>query len=134
MHLDDAIRLAVLAHAGQTDKKGEPYILHPLRVMLACRPEDRVVAVLHDVMEDSDNLAAIALAELPRPEFDAILALTRRKAEGETYEAYIERVRQNPQALRVKRADLADNLGRNPPGDLRERYERALEAIGRIGA
>jgi (p)ppGpp synthase/HD superfamily hydrolase len=52
--LNRAIILAVEAHAGQTDKAGDPYILHPLRVMLRFTdPTERIVAVLHDVIEDS---------------------------------------------------------------------------------
>ena len=52
--LEDAILLATEAHRGQKDKAGVPYILHPLRVMLRMETEaDRIVAVLHDVVEDS---------------------------------------------------------------------------------
>ena len=53
--LDRAIEIAVQAHSGQLDKGGAPYILHPLRVMLRmATEEERIVAVLHDVVEDSD--------------------------------------------------------------------------------
>lgn len=53
--LERAIDIAVKAHAGQLDKAGEPYILHPLRVMLSCTSEDaRIVGVLHDVVEDTE--------------------------------------------------------------------------------
>ena len=53
MNLENAIKIAVEAHAGQVDKGGSPYILHPLRVMLSLdREEERIVGVLHDVMED----------------------------------------------------------------------------------
>lgn len=55
MKIEDAINIAVNAHRGQRDKGGQPYILHPLRVMLAAQNDDeRIVAVLHDVVEDSD--------------------------------------------------------------------------------
>ena len=132
LNLDDAIVLAVTAHRGQTDKGGAPYILHPLRVMLACDTnEQRIAAVLHDTVED----CGIAL-DTVRDSFgaaiaDAVDALTRR--EGETYEAFIERCAANPIARTVKLADLADNmdwrrLGREPNEKDRERllkYERA---------
>ena len=108
--LDDAILLAAQAHRGQKDRAGAPYILHPLRVMLRLKTEEEMmVAVLHDVVEDS----AFALADLERTGFpphvvEAVDCLTRR--EGETYEAFIERIKPNSLARRVKLADLEDNL------------------------
>ncbi|MDI3292501.1 hypothetical protein [Janthinobacterium tructae] len=54
--LERAIEIAAATHAGQTDKGGAPYILHPLRVMLRVAPgAQQIVAVLHDVVEDSDG-------------------------------------------------------------------------------
>ena len=53
MNLEKAIKIAVEAHTGQVDKGGNPYILHPLRVMLSLNSEEeRIVGVLHDVVED----------------------------------------------------------------------------------
>ena len=53
MNLQNAIKVAVEAHTGQVDKGGSPYILHPLRVMLSLdKEEERIVGVLHDVLED----------------------------------------------------------------------------------
>ena len=53
MNLEQAIKIAVEAHTGQVDKGGNPYILHPLRVMLSLDTEqERIVGVLHDVVED----------------------------------------------------------------------------------
>ena len=53
MNLEKAIKIAVEAHTGQVDKGGNPYILHPLRVMLSLdREEERIVGILHDVVED----------------------------------------------------------------------------------
>lgn len=49
--LEEAISIAVLTHKGQTDKAGQPYILHPLRVMMRLHTtEERIVAILHDVI------------------------------------------------------------------------------------
>jgi len=54
MNLEQAISIASLAHEGQLDKGGEPYILHPLRVMMKLKDYDlRIIAVLHDVIEDT---------------------------------------------------------------------------------
>ena len=130
--LEDAIEIAVRAHRGQTDKAGRPYILHPLRVMLAQSNDSaRIAAVLHDVVEDSD----IELADLKREGFspvvvEAVDCLTRR--EDETYAEYIGRVRRSgTHAVLIKIADLRDNLGR-PGGDsLKPRYTKALAALAK---
>jgi (p)ppGpp synthase/HD superfamily hydrolase len=54
MDLERAIEIAASAHRGQVDKADKPYILHPLRVMLACTDVTaQIVAVLHDVIEDT---------------------------------------------------------------------------------
>lgn len=134
--LEDAIALAASAHAGQRDKMGEPYILHPIRVMLRLKTEDeRTVAILHDVVEDTH----VTLDELRRLGYSeeivqAVELLSRR--EGETYAEFIERVRPNALATRVKLADLEDNM------DLRrqiklgdheiERLTRYFRAYGRL--
>jgi (p)ppGpp synthase/HD superfamily hydrolase len=109
-HLEDAIALAVEAHRGQRDKAGQTYILHPLRVMLRLETEtERMVAVLHDVVEDSPwTLERLRGLGYPEEVLGALDCLTKR--EGETYEAFIERVRPHPLARRVKLADLEDNM------------------------
>jgi (p)ppGpp synthase/HD superfamily hydrolase len=111
--LEDAIALAVEAHRGQKDKVGEPYILHPLRVMFRLgwdAPEAaRMAAVLHDVVEDTK----VKLPDLRRlgysEEVLAAVELLSRRPE-DSYEQFIERVLPNPVARRVKRADLEDNM------------------------
>jgi len=108
--LETAIALACEAHRGQVDKAGQPYILHPLRVMLRGQtPAERIVAVLHDVVEDT----AITLDELLARGFDpsivaAVGCLTKQP--GESYDAFIDRVTTNPLATRVKLLDITDNL------------------------
>jgi predicted RNase H-like nuclease len=141
--LEDAIALAALAHRGQRDKGGAPYILHPLRLMLRMETDvERVVALLHDVVEDTPyTLDALQRLGYPAEVVAAVDALTRRRDEGESYEDFIRRVRENPLAARVKIADLEDNLelARIPdprPADLERlaRYRRALEVLrGRAG-
>ena len=108
--LEDALELAVRAHRGQRDKAGQPYILHPLRVMARLDTEtERIVALLHDVVEDTPYTLE-RLRELGYGE-DVLGALERlTKAEGEDYAAFIERVRPHPLARRVKLADLEDNM------------------------
>lgn len=108
--LEKALLLAAKAHTGQVDKGGAPYILHPIRVMLACEGEkEKIVALLHDTLEDT----ALTAADLRREGFSeeivqAVLCLTRRQEED--YMGYIARVGRNPLAARVKCADLQDNM------------------------
>ena len=107
--LERAIELAVSAHAGETDKAGETYIRHPLRVMEAMETEtERVVAVLHDVVEDT-SYSLGDIDDLFDTEIrDAVDALTKR--EGEEYMEFIERAAADPIARRVKLADIEDNM------------------------
>ncbi len=108
--LEDALALAAQAHRGQRDKAGQPYILHPLRVMARLTTEtERVVALLHDVVEDTPYTLE-RLRELGYGEdvLEALARLTRRA--DEDYAAFIERVRPHPLARRVKLADLEDNM------------------------
>jgi hypothetical protein len=131
--LEVAIALACDSHRGQVDKAGRPYILHPLRLMLGFESTaEQIVAVLHDVIEDS----SVTLERLRELGFDpstvsAIDALSRRQ--GEAYEDFIDRVLADPLATRIKARDLQDNLdvSRIPElsdEDLRRiaKYHRAL--------
>lgn len=129
--LEQAIEIATLAHEGQVDKQGEPYILHPLRVMLGLKKEEeRIVAILHDTVEDT----SVTIADLKRLGYsqtivDAIDSLTRK---NETYDAFIRRVKKNPLAIKVKLADLTDNtdLTRGPIDSKRLRkYKKAIATL-----
>jgi (p)ppGpp synthase/HD superfamily hydrolase len=108
--LERAIIIAAEAHAGQTDKGGEPYILHPLRVMMRLEGEDaRIAAVLHDLVEDThwtlDDLRTEGFDEVVVAALDG---LTRR--EGEVYLDFCRRAAMNELARQVKLADIDDNL------------------------
>jgi (p)ppGpp synthase/HD superfamily hydrolase len=134
--LEDAILLAVQAHRGQVDKVGQPYALHILRVMFRVETEqERIVAVLHDVIEDTDYTQD-HLRELGYSEevLAALDCLTRRPTE--TYEQFIERGAANPLARRVKLADLEDNMDiRRLPAITekdRERLERYIQSWRRL--
>jgi len=135
--LEHAIALAARAHAGQVDKAGAPYILHPLRMALRLTdPEERIVAVLHDVVEDSDwTLAALRGEGFSEAVVAAVDAVTRRP--HESYDEFVRRAAAHPIARRVKRADLEDNLdlsriARPTPKDYArlDRYRRALTLLG----
>lgn len=108
--LERALRLACWAHQGQKSFSGRPYIFHPIRVMEQQSTwRARVVALLHDVVEDTDvTLQQIEEWFLDPDIVEALDRLTHR--DGEPYDDYVERVAQNPLATRVKLADLQDNL------------------------
>ena len=107
--LEKALEIAARAHAGQRDKEGLPYILHPLRVLHRVTDSAaRIVAVLHDVVEDTPvTLDALRAAGFPSEVLDAVACVTHRR--DEPYAEYGIRCRDNPVARQVKVADLEDN-------------------------
>lgn len=108
--LKTAIEIATQAHQNQVDKAGQPYINHPLAVMGRVETEaEKIVAVLHDVVEDTP----VTLAELRKHGFSqevlaAVEAMT--KVEWMSYGDYLEQVKANPIALKVKIADMMHNM------------------------
>ena len=134
--LDQAISIATKAHTGQLDKAGQPYILHPLRLMLKFHAEDEmIVAVLHDVVEDSlftlESLKEYGFSEIV---INAIASLTKSK--GESYEDFVSRVSNNDLARKIKIEDIKDNLDltrldKVTDKDLArvEKYHRALKRL-----
>lgn len=98
------------AHDGQVDKAGRPYYLHPERVAALCsNPEEKIVALLHDTIEDTDVTADYLLSRGFSHEIvDAVLAVTKR--EGETYEDFVARAKDNPIGRQVKIHDIEDNM------------------------
>ncbi len=123
--LDKAIQIAVTAHAEQTDKGGDPYILHPLRVMLRMTTEEeRIAAVLHDVVEDSEFTFESLTAEgFSANVLSALDALTKRPGETRIEAAY--RAARHPLARLVKLADNAENSDLSRiPNPTEKDYER----------
>ena len=134
--LSRAISTAAYVHASQLDKAGQPYILHPLRVMMAVTTiEEKIVAVLHDVMEDSD----ITIEELRQDGYplNILIALDHLEhRKYESYGSYIRRVVTDVLASRVKVEDLKDNMNalRLPEMTSRDaariiKYNKALQLI-----
>lgn len=109
-YLYKAITIACEVHQGQSNINGEPYILHPLRLLIKAKSnEERIIAVLHDVIEKSN----ISLADLKNKGFDqniisSIDSLSRRRSES--YIDYIGRLMQNKISVKIKLFDLADNI------------------------
>ena len=109
--LERAIQIATEAHMGQLDKAGKDYIGHPLRVMEMGRTEEeKIVGVLHDVVEDGDWTFEALEAEGFSKEVIAALKCVTKTSENENYDEFIERVKKNPLAVAVKINDLTDNM------------------------
>jgi (p)ppGpp synthase/HD superfamily hydrolase len=129
--IEKALQIAARAHEGQVDKHGQPYILHPLRVMGAVEGEEaRIVAILHDVIEDT----SVTADDLGREGFgeailEALDRLTHRK--DEPYADYVIWCKGHDIARRVKLADLEDN-SRSSRAILRpDRIEPHIERVRR---
>ena len=109
--LERAIEIATEAHRGQLDKAGNDYIGHSLRVMAAGKSTDeKIVGVLHDVVEDSDWTFERLAAEGFSDEVIEALRCVTKISEGEPYDKFIARVKTNPLAVAVKLNDLSDNM------------------------
>jgi len=134
--LSKAIIIATKAHDGQIDKAGKPYILHPLRVMMNVESMDaKIVAVLHDIIEDTNlTIYDLVVEGFSNEIIDAIECLTKR--ENEDYIDFIRRCKTNNIAKLVKLADIEDNrnLSRieNPTEEDYERNRKYKEAINEL--
>ena len=143
-----ALRIAMQAHDGQVDRAGQPYITHPLRMASRTQdPDERVVAILHDAVEDGlENdvtFATLREAGFPPHILEAVDNLTRRRREtfpnldsDEPYEDFVERSTGSPLSRAVKLLDLQDNmditrLPKVKESDL-ERLNRYLKAWRRL--
>lgn len=124
--LERALHIAVQAHAGQKDKNGAAYIFHPLRVMARCTsPDAKIVALLHDVVEDTDWTFERLESEGFSPAVIAALRLVTHD-DGTPYEEYVDRTMTSPVAMEVKLADLEDNC------DIRRLSEVDDRAVARL--
>jgi (p)ppGpp synthase/HD superfamily hydrolase len=108
--LAKAIAIAAKAHENQQDRGGHPYVLHPIRVMMQMQTEDtKIVAVLHDVVEDTDwTIDKLRQEGFPEYILDAIDSVTR--GENEMYRDFVERTSKNHLGTIVKLGDLRDNM------------------------
>ena len=126
--IERAIEIAATAHAGQRDKAGQAYILHPLRVMLRVDGEhEQMAAVLHDVVEDTSiTIDDLAREGFPIEVLRAIAALT--KLPGETRLEAAARAAADPVARKVKLADNAENMDLSRiPNPTEKDYARCRE-------
>lgn len=134
--LEMAMEVCKKAHAGQVDKAGVDYYLHPFAVADMCKTEEeKIVALLHDVVEDTDvTLKDLAGLGFSTTILDAIGSLTH--ASDEDYFDYIARVKKNKLATTVKINDLTHNsdlsrLINITPKDMArvEKYSRCLAIL-----
>lgn len=104
-----ALELCTEKHAGHVDKAGKPYLGHIARVAGEFYDEKAIVALLHDIVEDTDvNPGELLQKGFTKEIVDAVVAITKK--ENESYESFIERVGKNKMAREVKIADLEDNM------------------------
>ena len=134
--LDKAISIAVDSHSGQVNDKAEPYVLHPLRMMFkVVTIEEKIIAVLHDVIEKTTiDLEYLRSAGFSDRIVLAIDALSRRPQES--YDRYIDRVRENKLATKIKIIDLDDNISslnlgesQNIESDKFLKYQKARDTL-----
>ena len=130
--LERAIEIAAAAHAGQIDKAGQPYILHPIRVMLSVKKEaERIAAVLHDTVEDTPvTFDDLAEAGFSIAIIDAVRAVT--KTDGESRLEAALRAVQDPIARQVKLADVSDNMDLSRISDPTEKDYSRLEEYKQV--
>ena len=152
MNLEKAIKIAVEAHTGQVDKGGNPYILHPLRVMLSLdSEEERIVGVLHDVVEDCKGWSWERLKEQGCSDklIEALKSVSKTPDEEKQFKEmddpnkkmdhylqFIKRAKANKIGRHVKAADIRDNLDISRIDDITERdinrlnrYKKALSIL-----
>jgi len=108
--IEKSLEIALKAYSGQKDKAGKTYILHPLRIMAKMETEEEMaVALLHDVIEDSDYTSDDLLSEgIPSAIVEAVQLLS--KVGNESYDQFVDRVSENPLASKIKIADIEDNI------------------------
>ena len=131
-----AMQIAYEAHHGQKDKCGMPYIFHPYHLAEQMEDEYAVcVALLHDVLEDTDYPREALAAEFPPEVMSALDLMTHEK--GVPYLEYVEKIKPNPLAKSVKLADLTHNSdstrlpldGADVQRRLEEKYRKAFEIL-----
>ena len=137
MNLERAIEIAQEAHKGVKDKGGHDYINHPIRVMHAMSNDlEKIVAILHDVVEDSDWTFERLKEEGFEDSVIESLRCVTKYSEEEDYQEFIRRAATNKIATKVKMADIEDNLDLSRLGTLTEKdltrikkYKKALKYL-----
>ena len=137
MNLERAIEIAQEAHKEVKDKGGHDYIHHPIRVMHAMsNDQEKIVAILHDVVEDSDWTFDRSKEKGFEDSVIESLRCVTKYSEEEDYQEFIKRAATNKIATKVKMADIEDNLDLSRLGTLTdkdltriEKYKKALQYL-----
>jgi (p)ppGpp synthase/HD superfamily hydrolase len=132
MSFDKAVLIAAREHLGVRDNGGHAYILHPMRIAMRLRTNDEdlmSIAILHDVIEDSKvTFACLEFEGFSQRVITALKLLTHQK--GVSYDDYIDAMRGNRDALRVKREDLRDNSDITRLKGIREKdHQRMIKYV-----
>ena len=130
-----AMKIAYEAHKGQLDRSGVPYIYHPIHLAEQMSTEETcIVALLHDVVEDTEITFADLEKDFPKPIIDALKLLTHD--ESVDYMDYVRGIKQNPIAIQVKIADLKHNSDETRLDAIsekdrqrKEKYTKALQIL-----
>lgn len=134
-----AMKIACKAHEGQVDQTGTPYIFHPYHIAEQMDDEaSTCVALLHDVVEDTDMTIEMLMEEFPPEVTDAVKLLTHEK--GTDYYDYVRSIKQSPLAMKVKLADLEhnsdetrftedDQVSEKTLGYFRNKYSKAKQIL-----
>lgn len=130
-NIDDALELVVREFKGVTDKDGEPYVMHCLRVMMGVAdPLAQQVAVMHDLVEDTKiTLEDLAQRGFPAEVVEAVGLVTH--AESDSYADYVIRLKENALARQVKMSDLRDNGAMGRVLFREDRQDRDMQRIQR---
>ena len=124
----EALKFIAKKHDGQKRRNGNPYIIHPIRVSQEVKSDlEKVVALLHDVVEDTKTTFKEVEVAFGSEVALAVEAITCRP--GEEYMDYIGRVKMNKIATSVKIADISDNLSDSPSSNSIERMAKALDFL-----
>ena len=136
MDIDKLIEFASKKHEGQVDKGGNPYIVHPINVMLSLKTMDeKIVGLFHDILEDTDTtIEELKELGLTDEQILAIDILTRKK--DQSYNEYIDEVASDPLTINVKIADLLDNMDLSrieyPTEEDYKRLQKYIKTFGKL--
>ena len=122
-----AMKLCYEAHKDQVDKSGLPYVFHPAHVAEQMTDEaTTIVALLHDVVEDTDyTLEDLAAEGFGKEILEAVALMTHE--DDVPYLDYVAKLKDNPIARAVKLADLAHNSDLSRIGEVDEETRERLE-------
>ena len=129
---EKALQIATIAHAGQKRNNGTDYIEHPKRIASKVNDRLKPIALLHDVIEDTNiTLEYLKKEGFPSYVLVALDLLTHKK--GDSNNVYWRKILTNPDSIEVKLRDIEDNSAESPSEYAIEKYKRALKLFKDAG-